>query len=134
MATVRRADATWNGDLAIGRGVVTATNRGSFKDLPVSWASRTECPDGRTSPEELVPAVHAAPRYCMALSDRLSGDGTPQENLKVSASVTFVQLDGRWKVSSSALTVDGQVPGIDQAGFQKTAEGAKDGCPLFPVR
>lgn len=129
MATVRRADATWNGDLATGSGVVTATSSGSFKDLPVSWASRTESSDGRTSPEELVAAAHAA-CYCMALSAGLSGAGTPPENLEVSASVTFAQVDGGWKVTSSALTVVGRVPGIDKAGFHKAAEGAKDGCPI----
>jgi len=109
--------------------VVTATSSASFKKLPVSWASRTESPDGRTSPEELVAAAHAS-CYCMALSAGLSGAGTPPESLEVSASVTFAEVDGGWKVSSSALTVVGRVPGIDKAGFQKAAEGAKDGCAI----
>ena len=60
----------------------------------------------------------------------LSGAGTPPESLEVSASVTFAEVDGGWKVSSSALTVVGRVPGIDKAGFQNAAERAKDGCAI----
>ena len=129
MSTVRRAEATWKGDLASGIGVVSAVSSGVFTDLPVSWASRTEKPDGRTSPEELVAAAHAS-CFCMALSNGLGGAGTPPESLEVSASVTFEQIEGGWKVASSALTVKGKVPGIDAAGFTKAAEGAKDGCPI----
>ena len=59
-SAVRRAEATWEGDLMSGNGVVSAVSSGLFSDLPVSWASRTEQPDGRTSPEELMAAAHAA--------------------------------------------------------------------------
>ena len=129
MSTVRRADAVWDGDLTSGKGVVSATSSGSFRDLPVSWASRTEKPDGRTSPEELVAAAHAA-CFCMALSAGLGGAGTPPERLEVSASVTFEQIEGGWKVGASALTVKGNVPGIDAAAFKAAAEDARDGCPI----
>ena len=129
MSAVRRAEATWNGDLMTGSGVVSATSSGAFTDLPVSWASRTETPDGSTSPEELVAAAHAA-CFCMALSAGLGRAGTPPESLEVSASVTFEQIEGGWKVASSALTVTGKVPGIDAQAFQEAAEGAKDGCPI----
>ena len=129
MSAVRRAEATWNGDLMTGSGVVSATSSGAFTDLPVSWASRTETSDGRTSPEELVAAAHAA-CFCMALSAGLGRAGTPPESLEVSASVTFEQIEGGWKVASSALTVTGKVPGIDAQAFQEAAEGARDGCPI----
>jgi osmotically inducible protein OsmC len=66
----------------------------------------------------------------MALSHGLGEEGTPPEKLEVSATVTFEQIEGGWKVASSALTVKGTVPGIDTAGFQKAAEAAKDGCPI----
>jgi len=46
MATVRRADVTWQGDLFSGSGVVTAGSSGTFAELPVSWPSRTEAPGG----------------------------------------------------------------------------------------
>ena len=128
-AAMRRAEATWTGDLMSGSGVVSAKSSGVFTDLPVSWAARTERSDGKTSPEELVAAAHAA-CYCMALSGGLAKAGTPSEKLEVSATVTFEQVEGGWKVASSALTVNGTVPGVDDAAFQKAAEAARDGCPI----
>ena len=126
---IRRAEATWKGDLMSGSGVVSAVSSGLFKDLPVTWASRTEESGGKTSPEELVAAAHAA-CYCMALSNGLAKAGTPSEKLEVSATVTFQQVEDGWKVASSALTVKGTVPGADAAGFRQAAEAAKDGCPI----
>jgi osmotically inducible protein OsmC len=126
---LRRAEATWEGGLASGKGVVSAVSSGAFTDLPVSWASRTERSDGRTSPEELVATAHAS-CYCMALSHGLGEAGTPPDKLKVSATVTFQQIEGGWKVASSALTVTGTVPGMNAANFQEAAEAAKDGCPI----
>jgi osmotically inducible protein OsmC len=129
MAAVRQARVTWNGDLMSGKGVVSASTSKAFSELPVTWASRTESADGRTSPEELIAAAHAS-CYSMALSAGLGSSGTPPQQLEVSATVTFDNVDGGWKVASSALKVNGQVPGIDAAGFQKAAEAAKDGCPV----
>jgi len=129
MPAVRRADVTWNGDLLSGSGVVTAGTSGVFKELPVSWVSRTEAPGGRTSPEELLAAAHAS-CFAMALSFGLANAKTPPARLQVSASVTFDRSDGGFKVVSSALTVRGRVPGLDENGFRKAAEAAKDGCPI----
>ena len=129
MAAVRRAEVTWEGDLARGAGRVTASSSGAFRELPVSWASRTESPDGRTSPEELVAAAHAS-CFVMALSFGLGGAGTPPERLAVSAEVTFDKVEAGWRVVSSALTVRGRVPGLDADGFRQAAEGAKDNCPI----
>ena len=56
--------------------------------------------------------------------------GTPPERLDVSAEVTFDQVEGGWRVVSSALTVRGRVPGLDADGFRRAAEGAKDNCPV----
>ena len=129
MAAIRQADATWEGDLASGSGVVTASTSQVFSELPVSWASRTESPDGCTSPEELVAAAHAS-CFCMALSAGLGRSGTPPQKLEVSATVTFDRVGEGFKVVSSALKIRGQVPGIDQAGFRQASEAAKDGCPI----
>ena len=126
---VRRAKATWDGDLLSGSGVVSAISSGAFTDMPVTWASRTEDSGGRTSPEELVASAHAS-CFCMALSAGLGGAGTPPSKLEVSAEVTFQQIEGGWKVASSALTVRGDVPGIDAGAFAEAAEAAKDGCPI----
>ena len=125
----RRADAVWEGSLTKGSGAVTLTSSGVAAALPVTWASRTEHSNGKTSPEELVAAAHAS-CYCMALSGGLADAGTPPEKLEVSAIVTFAQIGGGWKVGSSALTVKGTVPGIDEATFRAAAEAAKDGCPI----
>ena len=129
MAAIRQANATWEGDLSSGKGVVSATTSKAFSQLPVTWASRTESADGRTSPEELVAAAHAS-CFCMALSHGLGQAGTPPEKLEVGASVTFDNVDGAFKVVSSALVVRGRVPGMDEAAFKQAAEAAKDGCPI----
>ncbi len=126
MATDRRAEVTWNGDLMSGSGTITSVGSGAFGPLDVSWPSRTEEPAGRTSPEELIAAAHAA-CYCMALSHGLAGAGTPPDELRASATVTFVPGTG---ITRSALTVVGVVPGLDEAGFVAAAEAAKDGCPV----
>ena len=128
MAAVRRADSSWEGDLISGSGVVSASTSKAFSDLPVTWASRTESAEGRTSPEELLAAAHAA-CYSMAFSGDLAKAGSPPTRLDVSATVTFDKLD-KWTVVSSALTVRGVVPGIDAARSREIAEGAKDGCPI----
>jgi len=125
----RTADAVWEGSLAQGSGVVTLTSSGLAEALPVTWASRTERSNGKTSPEELVAAAHAS-CYCMALSHVLGEAGTPPEKLEAGATVTFAQVEGGWKVASSALTVKGTVPGIDEVAFRAAAEEAKDGCPI----
>ena len=129
MAAVRQAHATWNGDLASGKGVVSADTSRAFTELPVSWAARTESSDGRTSPEELVAAAHAG-CFAMALSFGLGQAGTPPQQLDVAATVTFDKVAEGWRVISSALTVRGRVPGMDGAGFLKAAEAAKEGCPI----
>jgi osmotically inducible protein OsmC len=129
MAAVRHADVVWEGTLARGSGKLSASSSHAFSDLPVTWASRTERSDGKTSPEELLASAHAS-CFAMALSFGLGEAGTPPERLEVSAADTNDQVDGGWKVVSSALTVRGTVPGLDDAGFKQAAEGAKDGCPI----
>lgn len=129
MAAIRRADAIWHGDLLSGSGTVSAATSRAFTGLPVTWASRTEAADGRTSPEELVAAAHAA-CYSMAFSAGLGRAGTPPTRLEVSATVTFDKAEAGWRVASSALTVRGIVPGITAERFRELAEAAKDGCPI----
>jgi osmotically inducible protein OsmC len=129
MAATRRAEATWSGALATGNGTVSAVSSTVFTDLPVTWAARTEEPEGKTSPEELVAAAHAA-CFSMAFAGGLGRAGTPPTRLEVSAEVTFAQVESGWKVTSSALTVRGEVPGISAEDFRAAAEAARDGCPI----
>src|SRR4030095_8603689 len=120
-----RAEATWRGDLPSGKGAVTAQSSGVFKGLEVSWARRAEADaSGVASPEELLAASHAA-CFAMALSAGLGRAGTPPEELNVSAAVTFDRVGEGFKVVSSALEVQGKVPGASADAFQKAAEAAK---------
>jgi osmotically inducible protein OsmC len=124
----RTANTVWEGDLARGKGT-TSLNSGATGDLPVTWASRTERSDGKTSPEELIAAAHAS-CYSMALSHELAQAGHPPERLEVSSTVVLDEVDGGPKVTESRLTVRGRVPGIDQAEFEKAAQAAGQGCPV----
>lgn len=129
MAEKRHATVVWNGGLTDGSGIITYVSSGVISRLPVSWASRTSAHDGKTSPEELLAAAHAS-CFSMALSARLAKNGTPPTRLDTKAEVTFDQVDGGWKVASSHLTVTGDVPGIDEATWQRLAEDARDNCPI----
>jgi osmotically inducible protein OsmC len=130
MAAIRKANATWSGDLVSGKGKVSAESSGVFKGLDVSWARRSEADaNGVTSPEELLAAAHAA-CFAMAFSAGLARAQTKAESLNVTATVTFDRVGDGFKVVSSALEVRGRVPNIDEAAFVQAAEAAKDGCPI----
>jgi osmotically inducible protein OsmC len=129
MAAIRRAETTWSGPLSTGSGTVSARSSSLFADLPVSWTARTEEPDGKTSPEELLAAAHSA-CFAMALSGALVRGGTPPDRLDVSAEVTFDKVEAGWRVVSSALTVRGTVPGITNEAFEAAAEATRTGCPI----
>lgn len=124
----RRADVDWQGTLIEGNGVLT-TGSGALSQLPVTWASRTERSDGKTSPEELIAAAHAA-CYAMAFSNTLARAGTPPQRLHVNAVCTLERTDGGLKVDTMTLDVTGIVPGLDQAGFEATARQAEQNCPV----
>ncbi len=126
MATERTAQVTWQGDLLSGVGTVHVVGSGAFGPLDVSWPSRAEEPDGRTSPEELIAAAWAS-CYSMALSHGLAQGGTPPERLDTSVTVTFQPGEG---IIRSAITVRAAVPGIDEAAFADAAAAAKVGCPV----
>ena len=122
----RIANVTWSGSLIEGGGRIESVGSGAFGPLDVTWASRAEDSDGRTSPEELIAAAHAS-CFSMALSHGLAQAGTPADRLDTSATVTFVPGTGITKV---ALSVRGSVPGMDEAAFGDAAQAAKEGCPV----
>ena len=126
MAAVRTAEASWQGDLFSGSGTIESVGSGSFGPLPVTWASRTEEPGGRTSPEELIAAAHAS-CFSMALANVLAKAGSPPMQLSTVARVTFVAGTG---ITRSELVVEGTVPGLDEAEFVRAAQDAKDNCPV----
>ncbi|MYT92382.1 OsmC family peroxiredoxin [Streptomyces sp. SID8359] len=125
MATTRQAHTVWEGNLLEGKGVVTLDSSG-IGEYPVSWPSRAEAANGRTSPEELIAAAHSS-CFSMALSHGLAGAGTPPTKLTTSADVTFQPGEG---ITGIHITVQGEVPGLDEAGFVKAAEEAKANCPV----
>lgn len=129
MAITRFAEVSWSGDLVNGKGSIDYVSSGSFTRLPVTWASRTEEHNGRTSPEELIAAAHAA-CFSMAFSSQLAKNGTPATKLDIRCVVAFDKGDAGWGIASSTLTVRGTVPGLDQAKFAELAGVAKDGCPV----
>ena len=124
----RNAQCTWNGDLAHGKGLVSGAS-GALTELPVTWASRTERSAGQTSPEELIAAAHAS-CFSMALAHELSQQGNAPDQLEVTARVTLDERDGAPTVTTSEITVDGRVPGIDQEAFTKAATNAGKQCPV----
>jgi osmotically inducible protein OsmC len=127
MATAeRRAEVVWEGDLPRGSGRFTVGS-GAIGEQPVTWASRTERSDGKTSPEELIAAAHGS-CFAMALSNVLAEGGTPPERLEITAVCTF-DVDNV-KVSSADLDIRGRVPGMDAEDFQSAVEQADQGCPV----
>jgi osmotically inducible protein OsmC len=126
MATDRKAEVTWHGDLMSGSGTVDSVTSGVLGGLDLSWPARSEEPGGKTSPEELIAAAHAT-CFSMALSHGLAQAGQAPEELKTSATVTFQPGEGITKI---ALDVAGRVPGIDEAAFTEAAQQAKENCPV----
>ncbi|MBK0373709.1 OsmC family protein [Streptomyces californicus] len=125
MATTRQAHTVWEGNLIEGKGVVSLDSSG-IGEYPVSWPARSEQANGKTSPEELIAAAHSS-CFSMALSHGLAGAGTPPTKLETKADVTFQPGTG---ITGIHLTVVGEVPGLDEAGFVKAAEDAKANCPV----
>jgi osmotically inducible protein OsmC len=126
VATDRKAEVVWQGDLVNGSGTIQSVTSGAFGPLDVSWASRSEEPNGKTSPEELIAAAWAA-CFSMALSSGLAKAGHPAEKLETSATVTLQPGEG---ITKGALTVRATVPGIDAGAFDEAAEAAKKNCPV----
>jgi osmotically inducible protein OsmC len=126
VATDRKAEVVWQGDLMNGSGTIGEVGSGAFGPLDVSWAARAEEPNGKTSPEELIAAAWAS-CFAMALSAGLAKAGNPPEKLETSATVTFQPGEG---IIRGALTVRGTVPGLDDDGFRAAADAAKQNCPV----
>jgi len=126
MTAESRAHARWHGDLMTGAGTIDRVGSGTFGPLDVTWAARTGEETGKTSPEELIAAAHAA-CYSMALSNILAKQGMPPTDLSTSVTVTFVPGTG---ITTSRIEVEGRVPGIEEGAFNGAADEAKDGCPV----
>jgi len=125
MATTRKATTNWEGSLFEGAGKVTLESSG-IGTYDVSWPSRAEEANGKTSPEELIAAAHSS-CFSMALSNGLAQAGTAPTSLETSAEVEFTPGTG---ITGIKLTVRGVVEGMGNDDFVKAAEAAKVGCPV----
>ena len=125
MATTRIAKTHWEGSLLKGAGQVALESSGVGK-YDVTWASRANEANGKTSPEELIAAAHSS-CFSMALSHGLAQAGTPPQSVDTKADVTFQPGEG---ITGIKLEVSGKVPGITAEQFAEAAEGAKKNCPV----
>jgi lipoyl-dependent peroxiredoxin len=123
---IRMAQTTWEGPLASGTGTVRMGS-GAARGLAVTWASRTERADGKTSPEELAAAAHSA---CYAMALRLGEYKAVPERLAITATVTLDEAGGVPAIVSSHLDVTASVPGLDKAGFDAVIGEASELCPV----
>jgi osmotically inducible protein OsmC len=127
VAVQRTAEVDWTGSIARGSGHASGAS-GALGDLPITVASRFGEPEGKTSPEELIAAAHAA-CFTMALGSILAGRRTPPERLRVTATVTL-ETSGTPTIASSQLDAHGVVPGADAASFDRAAQEAERNCPV----
>ncbi|WP_327291000.1 OsmC family peroxiredoxin [Streptomyces sp. NBC_01198] len=125
MATTRTATTQWKGPLIGGAGSVSLDTSG-VGTYDITWASRAEAANGKTSPEELIAAAHSS-CYSMALSHGLAGAGTPPETVQTVANVTFQPGEG---ITGITLSVKARVPGLSAEAFEAAAQDAKLNCPV----
>jgi lipoyl-dependent peroxiredoxin len=128
MTAKRTATAVWEHDLAKGQGRVKGTS-GAINELAYTWASRTEAPGGKTSPEELLAAAHAA-CFAMALTANLGRANKASEQVSVAATATFDKVGDAWKVTTMEIDATAKVPGLAPAEFAEIAKKAEAGCPI----
>jgi osmotically inducible protein OsmC len=129
MATFERhVDVDWHGSVMEGKGEAKA-GTGAFS-LPVSFPARVGDPGGKTSPEELIAAAHAA-CYAMALNGTLGRKGASADRTVVRATVTADKGEAGIKIMSSKLTATAYgLKGLDAAGFSEVARDAEGRCPV----
>lgn len=128
MAAEHTAHASWRGDLMSGSGTFSLGS-GAASDVPLSWKARAEDASAGTSPEELIAAALAA-CFSMAMSHGLAQAGTTATSLETDATAVFDRTDAGFRITTIALRVRGDVPGIDETAFHEAAEGAKANCPV----
>jgi lipoyl-dependent peroxiredoxin len=126
MAATRTAEAHWEGSLKEGQGEVELVSSGSGS-FEVSWPARTEQPNGRTSPEELIAAAHST-CFSMSVANELVLAGNPApSSVDTKADVTFQPGQG---ITGIQLTVTAVVPGIDEDAFSAAIAAAEKNCPV----
>lgn len=126
MAATRTAEAHWEGSLMEGQGEVDLVSSG-IGQFEVTWASRAEEPNGKTSPEELIAAAHST-CFSMSVANELVLAGSPAPtSIDTKAEVTFQPGQG---ITGIKLTVRAAVPGLSAEEFERAAQDAKANCPV----
>jgi len=123
----RRAEAEWKGNLAEGSGKLKVAS-GAFEG-PYSFKSRFEEGQSATNPEELLGAAHAG-CFTMALTAQLSRQRITPNHIHTEARVKLEKTGEAFSITQIELETEADVPGIDEASFQKYALDAKQNCPL----
>ena len=123
----RKAEAQWEGNLAEGSGRLKVGS-GAF-DGPYSFKSRFEEGQSATNPEELIGAAHAG-CFTMALTAALSRAGITATRIHTTAQVKLEKVGDAFSITKIDLDTEAEIPGIDDAAFQKYANDAKKGCPV----
>ena len=126
----RFASAHWEGDLKKGKGTIS-TQSGALKEQPYGFNTRFEDEPG-TNPEELIGAAHAG-CFSMAFSLELGNAGYTADSIDTKAKVTLDKDGDGFSITRIHLDMNAKIPGIDDAEFQKIANGAKEGCPVSKV-
>ncbi len=123
----RHCDVTWEGPIREGRGEAIA-GTGAFR-LPVTFPARVEQPGGKTSPEELIAAAHAA-CYAMALTATMGRRNASARRLKVTATIE-AEFEAGIKIKASHLKVVAEgLQGLEKSDFPQLARDAELGCPV----
>jgi len=122
----RKAEAEWEGNLAEGRGRLKVGS-GAFEG-PYSFKSRFE-EEQATNPEELLGAAHAG-CFTMALTAALARAQIKATRIHTEARVKLEKVGEAFSITQIELETEAEIPGIDDAAFQKYAQGAKENCPL----
>ena len=123
----RKAEAEWEGNLAEGAGKLKVGS-GAFEG-PYSFKSRFEDGQTATNPEELIGAAHAG-CFTMALTAQLSRAQVTPKRIHTTANVKLEKVGEAFSITSIALETEAEIPGIDDATFQKYANDAKTNCPV----
>jgi osmotically inducible protein OsmC len=127
MIALRHAEVVWDGTLAGGAGALSSES--GALELPVTWASRTEQPDDKTSPEELIAAAHAS-CFAMAVALVLGENHTPPQRLVVTAACSLDEVDGALRITTLELAVRARVPVLDAAELERNVAKAAELCPV----
>lgn len=123
---MNKANAVWKGNLKNGNGQMSLGD--SNIEFPYSFSSRFE--DGKGSnPEILIGAAHAG-CFSMAFANILSQNGHEPKSVSTTAKIILDSVNGSFQITESQLTVEAEVPGIDDELFQKLAKDAKENCPV----